>query len=64
MADIDAVFPPVSSATVNLTDQQCSTIDYLRREIRCLCEEGKDKEAQQAADRGFAIISQGPPSSD
>lgn len=47
LADIDNIFPPVSAASVKLTDAQCADVNRLRDEIRRLCEAGKDEEARR-----------------
>jgi len=60
LRDSDAVFPPVSQASVRLTDAQSAEIERLRREIRRLCEEGNDEEAERAAKLAVAIIREGP----
>ena len=64
LADIDKVFPPVSVASVKLTDAQCAEVSRLRGEIRRFCEAGKNEEAQRAAHLALAIIDEGPPDSE
>lgn len=61
LADIDKVFPPVSLASVKLTESQRAEVNRLRNEIRRLCEAGKDEEARRVADMALAIIHTGPP---
>jgi len=61
LRDIDTVFPPVSQSSARLTDAQSAEIKRLRREIRRLCEEGRDEEAERAARLAVTIIREGPP---
>ena len=61
LADIDKVFPPVSIASVKLTDAQRADVNRLRAEIRRLCEAGKDEDASRVAHMALAIIHEGPP---
>lgn len=61
LKDPEAVYPSVCHKSTILEERQSEELNEMRKEIRSLCEEGKDGEAERVAETAKRIVFEGPP---